>query len=150
MKQQIPQSSDSDQSIDENYKIQLSRIYQQLDQNKKITNSSIQKSEALDEARERLKYDGKVIQAFTQTTREDRDLKKNYAILLIGTFIFQLIVFDVFFFLCGLHILKFSDATLNIYITGGIIEIVLLIKIIVSDLFKDNITDPLKTVIKKK
>lgn len=108
-----------------------------------------EKSENLDERIERFKLDSEVIHTFTDGIKGDRKLKNGYAIILITIFIVQLVVFNGVFILCGCKILRYDATTLNIYITGGIIEVVALIKIIVSYLFKDNMTESLKSILEK-
>lgn len=108
-----------------------------------------EKAENVDERIERFKLDSEVIHTFTDGIKGDRKLKKGYAITLIVIFIIQLLVFNVIFVLCGREILTYNTTTLNIYITGGIIEVVALIKIIVSYLFKDNMTESLKSILEK-
>ncbi len=108
-----------------------------------------EKSENVDERIERFKLDSEVIHTFTDGIKEDRKLKKGYAIVLIVIFILQLVVFNAVFILCGYKNLKYDATTLNVYIAGGIIEVVALIKIIVSYLFKDNMTESLKSILEK-
>lgn len=108
-----------------------------------------EQAENVDERIERFKLDSEVIHTFTDGIKGDKSLKKGYAITLIVIFIVQLAVFNIVFILCGCGKLSYNTTTLNIYITGGIVEVVALIKIIVSYLFKDNMTESLKSILEK-
>ena len=103
----------------------------------------------MNEAKERLVLDSEVIHTFTKGIESDQKIKRIYAFILLGVFIAQVVAFNVFFILVGMNILNFDNSTLNIYIVGAFLEIIFLIKIIVSYLFKDNITIPLSNVLEK-
>ena len=66
---------------------------------------------------------------------------------LIILLIVMVIALNVWFVLKGIGILNFSDSTFNIFITGGLAEIFVLVKIIVTYLFNDNLTDLLKLIL---
>ena len=48
----------------------------------------------------------------------------------------------------GREVLNFSDSTFNIFISGGIAEIFVLVKTIVQYLFKDDLSELLKIILK--
>lgn len=102
-----------------------------------------------DESLKRFELDKQVVQLFTDNAKEDRELKKSYAFWLLKIFIAQLIAFNTIFIMVGFNFLKYSEKTFNVYVTGGIIEIISLVAIIVKYLFKDNITETLKNVLEK-
>ena len=134
--------------IDDKYTKKLTDIFNSLKKDEAVKDEKV-KTESLDEAKERLLLDSEVIHAFTDSMKEDQKLKKIYASILLVVFIVQIIAFNVFLAFIGLGILDFDNSTLNIYIIGAILEMIFLIKIIVSYLFKDNITIPLSNVLEK-
>ncbi len=134
--------------IDNDYTKKLTDIFDSLKKDEAVKAEKV-KTESLDEAKERLFLDSEVIHTFTNNMKEDQKLKKIYASILLVVFIVQIIVFNVFFVLIGLGIFDFDNSTLNIYIISAILEVIFLIKIIVSYLFKDNITTPLSHVLEK-
>ena len=78
----------------------------------------------------------------------DQNLKEKYAIILIGILTVQLITLIVIFILKGCGVLDYSDTTFNIFITGGIAEVFVLVKMIVQYLFTDNLTEALKIILR--
>ena len=127
---------------------ELNDIYSSLNKTELIKKDK-NSHESLDEASQRLKYDGEVIHTFTENAKDDRRLKKIYAIWLMLFFLIQLITFNVVFILAGCKVLNYSENTFNIYVTGGLIEIVSLVVIIVKYLFKDNISGSLNNILEK-
>lgn len=89
----------------------------------------------------------KIIELFAKKIEEDQGLKGKYAIILIIILSIQLIVLNVIFILKGAGDLNYSDTSFNIFISGGIIEIFVLVEVIVRSLFKDNLTEALKIII---
>lgn len=85
---------------------------------------------------------------FRDKIKKDTDLKGKYAIILIVILIFQLVILNILFILKGRGVLVFSDTTFNIFITGGIAEIFILVKTIVKYLFSDDLTELLKIILK--
>lgn len=51
------------------------------------------------------------------------------------------------FILKGCGVLSYSDSTFNIFISGGIAEVFVLVRVIVKYLFKDNLTNALNTIL---
>lgn len=131
------------------YNNELKDIFQSVDEKNKIKEENNTKPVSLDEASERLKLDQETVHAFTDGIKQDRKLKKEYATKLIRIFSLQLVIFNAIFILCGRGILKYSDTTLNIFITGCLIEVIALIKIIVSYLFADNTSQSLNNILEK-
>ena len=91
----------------------------------------------------------KIIKLFSNNIEKDTQLKGKYAVILIIILIFQLVALNVIFLLKGFNIIKYSDSTLNIFITGGIAEIFFLVRTIVKYLFRDNITDSLNIILER-
>lgn len=127
----------------------LSDIYSSLREQDLAKDKEEVKSESIDEAVERLKLDTEVIHSFTENAQDDRALKKKYAKILIWLLFIQLVFFNGIFILCGLGILNYTEKTLNIYIGGGLLEIISLVAIIVKYLFKDNISLSLNNILEK-
>lgn len=90
----------------------------------------------------------RIIELFSKNIENDQTLKEKYAIILIGILTVQLIALIVIFILKGCGILDYSDATFNIFITGGIAEVFVLVKMIVQYLFTDNLTEALKIILR--
>lgn len=101
-----------------------------------------------DERTKTWKVNDKVLELFSDKIKNDIILKEKYAIILIIILAVQLIALNLLFILKGLGKLNFSDATFNIYITAGIAEIFALVNIIVKYLFKDDLADLLKIILK--
>ena len=138
----------SQQIANKNYDSKLKGIFKNLDSNNVMVGDKFE-SLPIDETKERLLLDSDVIHAFTDVIEKDQDLKSKYAKWLIIIFAIQLVAFNLIFILVGLRVLKFSEITLDLYVGGGIIEVIATIKIIVSYLFKDNITESLKNILEK-
>ena len=67
--------------------------------------------------------------------------------ILVGILIGDLIALIVIFILVGCNVLKYSDFAFNLFITGGIAEVFVLVKIIIEYLFKDNLTGVLNIIL---
>lgn len=92
------------------------------------------------EAREYLKNQSQVAEAFTNNTKTDRGLKKFYGIVLLFLLTVQLITVNVIFVLGGLKVLKYPSTTFDIFIMGSLIEVAIIVRIVVKYLFTDNIS----------
>ncbi len=101
----------------------------------------------VDEATERWNMNRTILRLYEKGMQEDQKLRKTYAKILIGILIATLISLIVLFVLRGVNVLNYSDTAFNIFVTGGIAEVFLLIRTIVKYLFKDNLTQPLNTVL---
>lgn len=137
-----------EQSEKRKYNDELNTIFDTLNK-KNLVKEEFDTTVTFDEARQRYELDSKVINTFIKNAEEDRKLKHTYASKLMNVFCIQLIMYNFIFILVGLKILHFESSTLNIFITGGVVEIIVIIKIIVSYLFKDNVTEALKNVLEK-
>lgn len=84
---------------------------------------------------------------FIKNIGTDQDLRKKNAVILIVILSIELIALIFIFVLKGLNILNYSDSTFNLFITGGIAEVFLLVKVIVKYLFKDNLTNALNIIL---
>ncbi len=89
----------------------------------------------------------KIIALFADNISKDQTLKEKYAIILIIILSIQLLALIVIFILRGVDILKYSDSTFNIFVSGGIAEVFVLVRVIVKYLFKDNLTNSLNIIL---
>lgn len=89
----------------------------------------------------------RIVKLFEDNISNDQKLKGKYAVILIVTLIVELIVLNMIFILNGCGVLKYADSTFNIFITAGIAEVFVLVRVIVKYLFKDNLTEALKIII---
>lgn len=87
---------------------------------------------------------------YNKNANTDRKTKSIYAYVLLGMLCFQTIATTAIFVCKGLNILKYSDSTFNIYISGTMIQIVLLVEIIVKYLFTDNLSAIIKNMLDNK
>lgn len=89
----------------------------------------------------------KVVKLFEENAKEDRELRRKYAKYLIIILAIELVFLNIIFILFGCGVLKYSEIVFDLFITGGIAEIFVLIKTIIKHLFKDNLTDALNTIL---
>ena len=101
----------------------------------------------IDETSEKWNLNSKITNLFETKIESDTKLKRRYAMALIILLIITIVALNVWFVMKGLGILNFSDTTFNLFITGGLAEIFVLIKIIVKYLFDDNLTELLKLIL---
>lgn len=109
---------------------------------------SQEKNNTIDEVNKKWNTNDRITNLFADKIEKDTKLKGRYAVILIGILIFQLIILNIIFILKGAGVLKFADSTFNIFITGGIAEIFVLVKTIVKSLFNDDLTELLKIILK--
>ncbi len=89
----------------------------------------------------------RIIDLYVENIKQDQALRSKYAEILIKILVFELIVLVFVFVLKGMGWLNYSDSTLNIFITGGIAEVFVLVGVIVRYLFQDNLTEMFKIII---
>ena len=105
------------------------------------------KERPIDEKSEKWNLNTKITTLFETKIESDTKLKRRYAMALIILLIITVIALNVWFFLKGIGVLNFSDTTFNIFISGGLAEIFVLVKIIVKYLFNDNLTELLRLIL---
>lgn len=110
-------------------------------------NNKERQENTIDETSEKWNLNSKITNLFETKIESDTKLKRRYAMALIILLILTIVALNVWFVLKGLGILNFSDTTFNLFITGGLAEIFVLIKIIVKYLFDDNLTELLKLIL---
>jgi len=101
----------------------------------------------VDEVQKKWDMNETILKLFTENIKQDQKLRNRYAMILIIILAVDLVALITIFILGGLEILKYSDTTFNIFISGGIAEVFVLVKVIVGYLFNDNLTDSLKIII---
>lgn len=113
-----------------------------------ITNiSDGEDTKPIDEVSKKWDMNDRILELFSDTIERDQGLKEKYAIILIIILCIQLIALITVFVLKGCELLTYSDSTFNIFISGGIAEVFILVRVIVKYLFKDNLTSALNTIL---
>ncbi len=126
----------------------INKLLDELSDTDKITKSVDSKPQTVDEVANKWEINKKIMELFEDRMKNDSELKKGYAKILIGILIVQLLALNTWFGLKGFKIIDFADSTFDIFITGGIAEVFALVGIIVRYLFNDNLSDLLKLVIR--
>lgn len=126
---------------------QVKYIFNNLNKSQRVTNSSKDKSKPVDEKARKWAVNEKVVKLFEDSINNELELKNKYAVILIVILAIQLVILNVIFILAGLGILKYSDVSFNLFITGGIAEIFVLVRVIVKHLFNNNLADALNIIL---
>ena len=114
----------------------------------KIKNVKVEEPNTpIDEAKKKWNMNEKILSLFAENIQRDQQLKEKYAIILIKMLKIQLYALLLIFVLKGFGVISYSDSTFNIFITGGIAEIFILVRVIVKYLFKDNLTNALNIIL---
>lgn len=122
-------------------------FFAKLDKTDKVNSEVTSKPKTIDEASKKWDMNDKIVTLFKDNIEKDNKLKGKYAIILIFILVLQLTALNVWFFLKGRGYLNFSDSTFNIFVTGGIAEVFILVRVIVKYLFKDNLSDALNIIL---
>lgn len=130
-------------AITDDYKKEVQKIF-----DKQKDFKPQEKVNTIDEVNKKWNTNDKITNLFATKIEKDTELKGTYAKILIGILIFQLVALNILFVLKGCGVLSFSDTTFNIFITGGIAEIFILVRTIVKYLFSDDLTELLKIILK--
>lgn len=133
------------EQIDETKKIVI-QMFNSENEVKEIQDK--EDTKPIDEATKKWNMNDKITGLFADKIENDTKLKGRYAIILIVILSIQLVSLDILFILKGCNVLKFADSTFNIFITGGLAEIFVLIRTIVKYLFNDNLTELLKIILR--
>lgn len=124
-------------------------VFSKLTEQDKVKTVVDKQPQTLDQITEnRLRINNKIIDLFSNKVKKEIELKDTYAVYLIWILIGQLILLNLWFVLKGRGIIMFADSTFNIFITAGIAEVFVLVRVIVKYLFSDNIADLLKLIIR--
>lgn len=141
-------SNISARHTEENKDLTRELIINMLNSKKDVTKVEEQdNTKAIDELSKKWNMNDKIIGLFAEGISKDQELRGKYAKILIGILIVQLLALFVVFVLRGCNVLNYSDSTLNIYISGGIAEVFVLVRVIVKYLFKDNLTSSLNIIL---
>lgn len=89
----------------------------------------------------------RIVKLYEDNIEKDREMRQIYAKILFGILIADLIALIIIFILVGCDVLNYSDFAFNLFITGGIAEVFVLVKIIIEYLFKDNLTGALNIIL---
>lgn len=114
---------------------------------KELLDSDREETKPIDEISKKWNMNEKILELFTKNIEKDQKLKERYAIILIVILSIQLLALIVIFILKGRNILNYSDSTFNIFVSGGIAEVFVLVRVIVKYLFKDNLTNALNIIL---
>lgn len=106
-----------------------------------------EKGSYINEVYKKWSMNERIIELFANNMERDQKLKEKYAVILIRILAIELVALIVIFILRGCNVLIYSDSTFNIFITGGIAEVFVLVRVIVKYLFKDNLTNPLNIIL---
>lgn len=125
----------------------LLKIFNSKNKVSKVNTNNTPDVKPINEINKKWAMNDKIIDIFVKNIDEDQELRKRYATILIIILAIELVALILIFVLKGLDILYYSDTTFNIFITGGIAEIFVLVRIIVKYLFKDNLTNALNIIL---
>ena len=125
----------------------LLRIFNSKNKVSKVNTNNSQDVKPINEINKKWAMNDKILDIFVKKIDEDQELRKKYATILIMILAIELVALILIFVLKGLDILHYSDTTFNIFITGGIAEVFILVRIIVKYLFKDNLTNALNIIL---
>ena len=128
-------------------KEEMINIFSKLRNSTKITSSSQDKPKSVDEKTRKWDMNERIVKLFEDSIDDEMGIKSKYAIILIVILAIQLIVLNVIFILVGAGVLTYSDFTFNLFISGGLAEIFVLIRVIVKHLFNNNLAEALKIIL---
>lgn len=114
-----------------------------------MTELSENNTRAMDEIDRKWNMNDKIVDLFASSIEKDKELRGAYATILLVILGVELVALLVIFILAGLGILNYSKVTFNLFVTGGIAEVFVLVRVIVKYLFKDNITNALNIILER-
>ena len=115
--------------------------------NEIVDNTNLEETKPIDEVSKKWNMNDRILELFADNIERDQNLKEKYAIILIIMLAIQLVALITIFVLKGCSVLVYSDSTFNLFITGGIAEIFVLVRVIAKYLFKDNLTNALNIIL---
>lgn len=124
----------------------ISEIWKMFDEDNEIVDDSYN-NKTIDEVSKKWDMNERILNLFSNNIEKDQKLKEKYAIILITILSIQLIALITIFILKGCNVLIYTDSTFNLFITGGIAEVFVLVGVIVRYLFKDNLTKALNIIL---
>lgn len=90
-----------------------------------------------------------ILDLYRDESKNDGELKKSFAKKLLWVLIIQIVLAYVIFILIGFKILKFSEFTVNLFISGTLLETFGLVNIILKYLFSHDLKQLLLTILNK-
>lgn len=132
----------------EKAKESIKRIFDSEDKVSIINEGTDKNIRPINEIYKKWDMNDKIIDLFTDNISKDQILRQKYAVILIRILSVELIALILIFIFKGLGVLNYSDSTFNLFITGGIAEVFVLVRVIVKYLFKDNLTNALNIILK--
>ena len=123
-------------------------VMKHFDKSEEVSKIEKEPTKQIDEVSKKWDMNDKILELFANNIEKDQKLKEKYAIILIIILAIQLVALIVIFILKGCGVLNYSDSTFNLFITGGIAEVFVLVRVIVKYLFKDNLTNALNIILK--
>lgn len=126
---------------EDKYKLEI------LEKLNKMPKEDLSKTQRLSEFDNKWNMNNKIIELFENNIEKDQKLRFVYAIILVVILGLELIALITIFILAGCEILEYSDTTFNLFVTGGIAEVFVLVRVIVKYLFKDNLTNALNIIL---
>ncbi len=100
-----------------------------------------------DETRAIWNTNNRIVNLFADSVKNDNKLKNKYACIILLILGIQLLAMYVIFALVGTGTLEYNNTTLNIFISGGILETFALVRIVVVNLFNDNLIESLNIIL---
>lgn len=131
----------------EETKENIKKLFDSKDKVTKINENNNEKIIPINEINKKWDMNDRIIDLFIRNIGTDQNLRQKYAVILIVILSIELIALILIFVLKGLNILNYSDSTFNLFITGGIAEVFVLVRVIVKYLFKDNLTNALNIIL---
>lgn len=123
-------------------------LLKMFDSENEVSNiDSVEETKTIDEISKKWNMNEKILELFADNIERDQKLKEKYAIILIIILGIQLVALITIFVLKGCRVLVYSDSTFNLFITGGIAEVFVLVRVIVKYLFKDSLTNALNIIL---
>lgn len=131
----------------ENAKENIKKIFDSKDKVSELNENPNEKIRPINEINKKWDMNDKIVDLFTDNIYKDQKLRQKYAVILIRILSFELVALIFIFIFKGLGFLNYSDSTFNLFITGGIAEVFVLVRVIVKYLFKDNLTNALNIIL---
>lgn len=131
----------------ENTKEDIKKIFDSKDKVSELNENTNENIRPINEINKKWDMNDKIVDLFTDNIYKDQKLRQKYAVILIIILSFELLALTAIFIFKGIGILNYSDSSFNLFITGGIVEIYILVRVIVKYLFKDNLTNALNIIL---
>lgn len=126
----------------------IKKIFDSKDKVSKVNEYDHKEIVPINEINKKWDMNDRIIDLFIKNIGTDQSLRQKYAVILIVILSIELSALILIFILKGLNILNYSDSSFNLFITGGIAEVFVLVRVIVKYLFKDNLTNALNIILR--